>query len=51
MKGLALSRADVPLEEAPPFCDAARMVKIDPILFVSQTTSPARMEGAEGLDM
>jgi tryptophan synthase alpha chain len=36
--------ADVPLEEAAPFCDAARMVKIDPILFVSQTTSPARME-------
>ncbi len=36
--------ADVPLEEAAPFCDAARLAKIDPILFVSQTTSPDRME-------
>lgn len=36
--------ADVPVEEAAPFCDAARMAKIDPILLVSQTTSPARME-------
>ncbi|MDD1710192.1 MAG: tryptophan synthase subunit alpha [Methanoregulaceae archaeon] len=36
--------ADVPLEEADPFCTAARMAGIDPILFVSQTTSPERME-------
>ncbi|MDD1707202.1 MAG: tryptophan synthase subunit alpha [Methanoregulaceae archaeon] len=36
--------ADVPIEEAAPFSDAARMAKIDPILFVSQTTSPTRME-------
>ena len=36
--------ADVPLEEAAPFCAAARMAGIDPILFVSQTTSPERRE-------
>jgi tryptophan synthase alpha chain len=36
--------ADVPLEEADPFCAAARNAGIDPILFVSQTTSPERME-------
>jgi len=36
--------ADVPLEEAAPFCDAARIAEIDPILFVSQTTSPERLE-------
>lgn len=36
--------ADVPLEEADPFCTAARYAGIDPILFVSQTTSPERIE-------
>ncbi|HPH34340.1 MAG TPA: tryptophan synthase subunit alpha [Methanoregulaceae archaeon] len=36
--------ADVPLEEADPFCAAARMAGIDPILFISQTTSPERMD-------
>jgi tryptophan synthase alpha chain len=36
--------ADVPLEEADPFCAAAGNAGIDPILFVSQTTSPERME-------
>lgn len=36
--------ADVPLEEAGPFCRAARRSGIDPILFVSQTTTPERME-------
>ncbi len=35
---------DVPLEEADPFCAAAGAAGIDPILFVSQTTSPERME-------
>jgi tryptophan synthase alpha chain len=35
--------ADVPLEEADPFCAAAGNAGIDPILFVSQTTSPERM--------
>jgi tryptophan synthase alpha chain len=35
--------ADVPLEEADPFCAAAGTAGIDPILFVSQTTSPERM--------
>jgi tryptophan synthase alpha chain len=35
--------ADVPLEEAAPFCNAARIANIDPILFVSQTTSSDRM--------
>jgi tryptophan synthase alpha chain len=35
--------ADVPLEEADPFCAAARNAGIDPILFISQTTSPERM--------
>ncbi len=37
--------ADVPLEEAEPFCMAARHAGIDPILFVSQTTSDTRLEG------
>ncbi|OPY40450.1 MAG: Tryptophan synthase alpha chain [Methanoregulaceae archaeon PtaU1.Bin059] len=36
--------ADVPLEEAEPFCTAARDAGIDPILFVSQTTSDTRLE-------
>jgi tryptophan synthase alpha chain len=36
--------ADVPLEEAAPFCEAARRSGIDPILFISQTTTPERME-------
>ena len=36
--------ADVPLEEADPFCAAARNAGMDPILFVSQTTSPDRIE-------
>jgi tryptophan synthase alpha chain len=36
--------ADVPAEEAVPFCDAARDAGIDPILFVSPTTSPERLE-------
>lgn len=36
--------ADVPLEEAGPFCTAAEEAGIDPILFVSQTTSRDRME-------
>ncbi|MCE5297656.1 MAG: tryptophan synthase subunit alpha [Methanoregulaceae archaeon] len=36
--------ADVPLEEADPFCAAAGSAGIDPILFVSQTTSPERIE-------
>jgi tryptophan synthase alpha chain len=36
--------ADVPLEEADPFCAAARNAGVDPILFISQTTSPERME-------
>ncbi|MCQ8893515.1 MAG: tryptophan synthase subunit alpha [Methanolinea sp.] len=35
--------ADVPLEEADPFCRAARESGIDPVLFVSQTTSPGRL--------
>jgi len=35
--------ADVPLEEAAPFCTAARDAGIEPILFVSQTTSPERI--------
>ena len=37
--------ADVPLEEADPFCRAARNTGIDPILFVSQTTSRERLHG------
>jgi len=37
--------ADVPLEEAEPFCMASRDAGIDPILFVSQTTSDSRLEG------
>lgn len=36
--------ADVPLEEADPFCDAARDAGISPILFISQTTSSERIE-------
>lgn len=36
--------ADVPLEEADPFCAAAGMAGIDPILFVSQTTTRDRRE-------
>lgn len=36
--------ADVPIEEADPFCAAARNAGIDPILFVSQTTSPERVD-------
>jgi tryptophan synthase alpha chain len=36
--------ADVPLEEAGPYCEAAREVGIEPVLFISQTTSPERME-------
>ena len=36
--------ADVPLEEADPFCTAAEKAGIDPILFISQTTSRDRME-------
>jgi tryptophan synthase alpha chain len=34
--------ADVPLEEAGPFCDAARDAGIEPILFITQTTTPER---------
>ncbi len=40
--GVAL--ADVPLEEADPFCRSARDAGIDPILFVSQTTSDTRLD-------
>jgi tryptophan synthase alpha chain len=36
--------ADVPLEEAGPYCEAARKAGIEPILFISPTTSPDRME-------
>lgn len=36
--------ADVPVEEAGPFCGAARISGIDPVLFISQTTSPERMK-------
>ncbi|MGB4236185.1 MAG: tryptophan synthase subunit alpha [Methanoregulaceae archaeon] len=36
--------ADVPVEEASPFCDAAREAGIDPILFVSPTTSSQRLD-------
>jgi len=36
--------ADVPAEEAGPFCDAARDAGIDPILFVSPTTSQKRLD-------
>ncbi|MDD1705693.1 MAG: tryptophan synthase subunit alpha [Methanoregulaceae archaeon] len=36
--------ADVPLEEADPFCAAAGRAGVDPILFVSQTTSPERID-------
>jgi len=36
--------ADVPLEEARPFCEAARGAGIEPVLFISQTTSKERME-------
>jgi tryptophan synthase alpha chain len=36
--------ADVPLEEAGPYCQAARKAGIEPVLFISQTTSPDRME-------
>ncbi|NTW93047.1 MAG: tryptophan synthase subunit alpha, partial [Methanoregulaceae archaeon] len=36
--------ADVPYEEAAPFCTAARRSGIDPILFISQTTTPERLE-------
>jgi tryptophan synthase alpha chain len=36
--------ADVPVEEAGPFCSAARDSGIDPILFVSPTTSEERLE-------
>jgi tryptophan synthase alpha chain len=36
--------ADVPVEEAAPFCDAARDAGIDPILFVSPTTSQERLD-------
>lgn len=39
--GVAL--ADVPVEEADPFCRAACDAGIDPILFVSQTTSEERL--------
>jgi tryptophan synthase alpha chain len=41
--GVAL--ADVPLEEADPFCTSARDAGIDPILFVSQATSDTRLDG------
>jgi tryptophan synthase alpha chain len=34
--------ADVPLEEAGPFCKAARDAGIEPILLLTQTTSPER---------
>ncbi|HNQ29065.1 MAG: Tryptophan synthase alpha chain [Methanoregulaceae archaeon PtaB.Bin009] len=37
--------ADVPLEEADSFCRAARKAGVDPILFVSQTTSMERLKG------
>jgi len=37
--------ADVPFEEADPFCSAARTARIEPILFVSQTTSRERLSG------
>lgn len=40
--GIAI--ADVPLEESDPFCVAARNEGIDPVLFVSQTTSRERLE-------
>jgi len=40
----AVAIADVPLEEAEPFCTAAREAGIDPVLFVSQTTSVPRMK-------
>jgi len=40
--GIAI--ADAPLEEADPFCRAARESGIDQILFVSQTTSRERLE-------
>jgi tryptophan synthase alpha chain len=36
--------ADVPAEEAGPFCDAARDAGVDPILFVSPTTSRERLD-------
>jgi tryptophan synthase alpha chain len=36
--------ADVPLEEAGPYCEAAQEAGIEPVLFISQTTSPERME-------
>ena len=36
--------ADVPVEEAGPFCDAAREAGVDPILFVSPDTSPERLD-------
>jgi len=36
--------ADAPLEEADPFCRAARESGIDPVLFVSQTTSGERLK-------
>ncbi len=36
--------ADVPAEEAGPFCEGAREAGIDQILFVSPTTSPERLE-------
>jgi tryptophan synthase alpha chain len=36
--------ADVPYEEAGPFCEAARAAGIEPVLFISQTTSPERMK-------
>lgn len=36
--------ADVPLEEADPFCEAAMDAGIDPVLFVSQTTSDERLK-------
>jgi len=39
--GVAL--ADVPVEEADPFCRAACDAGIDPILFISQTTSEERL--------
>jgi tryptophan synthase alpha chain len=34
--------ADVPLEEAGPFCKAAREAGIEPVLLLTQTTSPER---------
>jgi tryptophan synthase alpha chain len=36
--------ADLPVEEAGPFCEAARNTGIDPILFVSPTTSQERLD-------